>query len=83
MQELEAKDARRESPGQYLAEVYAGLGEKDQAFMWLEKDDERRSGRLPNSCFRFTFDDLRSDPRYADLLRRMGLQQEAFKSRRT
>jgi Flp pilus assembly protein TadD len=74
LKELEAKYARRESIGQYLAGVYAGLGEKDQAFTWLEKDFEQRSGRLPIITYAFIFEDLRSDPRYADLVRRMGLE---------
>jgi hypothetical protein len=74
LQELEAKYVRRESLGQHVAEVYVGLGEKDQAFRWLEKDFVQRSGRLPHFIWRFTFDDLRSDPRYMDLVRRMGLQ---------
>jgi serine/threonine protein kinase/tetratricopeptide (TPR) repeat protein len=74
LKELEVKYARREAVGQYLADVYAGLGDKDQAFTWLEKDFERRSGiRLPFIKWWFTFDNLRGDPRYADLLRRMGL----------
>jgi TolB-like protein/Flp pilus assembly protein TadD len=74
LEELEAKYARRESLGQHLAEVCIGLGEKDEAFMWLEKDFEQRSGRLPNIAWRYVFDDVRSDPRYMDLVRRMGLQ---------
>jgi len=75
LKELDVKYARREAVGQYLADVYAGLGEKDQAFAWLEKDFERRSGiRLPFIKWWFTFDDLRGDPRYADLVRRMGLK---------
>jgi eukaryotic-like serine/threonine-protein kinase len=75
LKELEAKYARREAVGQYLADVYAGLGDRDQAFAWLEKDFERGSGiRLPFIKWWFTFDDLRGDPRYADLLRRMGLK---------
>jgi TolB-like protein/Flp pilus assembly protein TadD len=74
LEELEAKYARRESLGQHLAEVCIGLGEKDQAFMWLEKDFEQRSGRLPHIAWRYVFDDVRSDPRYMDLVRRMGLQ---------
>ena len=73
LKELEAKYASRESPGYQLAAVYVGLGEKDQAFLWLEKDFAQRSGRLPNINLRFPFDNLRSDPRYADLVRRMGL----------
>jgi eukaryotic-like serine/threonine-protein kinase len=75
LKELEVKYARREAVGQYLADVYAGLGDRDQAFAWLERDFERRSGmRLPFIKWWFTFDDLRGDPRYADLLRRMGLK---------
>ena len=78
LKELEEKYARRESIGQYLARVYAGLGDKglgdkDQAFAWLEKDFEQRSGLLWLTTWWFSFDDLRSDPRYADLVRRMGL----------
>ena len=74
LQELEEKYARRESPGYQIAGVYAGLDEKDQAFVWLEKDFKQRSGRLPNITLRFPFDKLRSDSRYADLVRRMGLE---------
>jgi serine/threonine protein kinase/tetratricopeptide (TPR) repeat protein len=74
LKELEAKYTRREAIGQYLAEVYAGLGDRDQAFAWLEKDFERHSGnRLPFAKWWFTFDDLRGDPRFADLMHRIGL----------
>jgi serine/threonine protein kinase/Flp pilus assembly protein TadD len=75
LKELQVKYARREAVGQYLADVYAGLGDRDQAFTWLERDVERRSGiRLPFIKWWFTFDDLRGDPRYADLMHRMGLK---------
>ncbi|HLN99372.1 MAG TPA: protein kinase [Pyrinomonadaceae bacterium] len=75
LKELEVKYARREAVGQYLADVYAGLGDRDQAFSWLQRDIERGSGiRLPFIKWWFTFDSLRSDPRYADLVRRMGLK---------
>jgi TolB-like protein/Flp pilus assembly protein TadD len=74
LKELEEKYARRESTAQFLAGVYAGLGDKDQAFDWLERDFEQRSGQLPTITWRLHFEDLRSDPRFADLLRRMGLQ---------
>jgi eukaryotic-like serine/threonine-protein kinase len=74
LKELEEKYARREAIGQNLAGVYAGLGYKDQAFAWLERDFEQRSGQLPFITHWFNFEDLRSDPRYADLVRRMGLK---------
>jgi serine/threonine protein kinase/TolB-like protein/Tfp pilus assembly protein PilF len=73
IQEIKGKYARREALGQYLALVYAGLGEKDQAFAWLEKDFQARSAQLPEIRWLSEFDSLRSDPRYADLLRRMEL----------
>lgn len=74
LKELDEKYARREAVGQDLAGVHAGLGEKDQAFEWLERDFEQRSGQLPFITHWFSFEVLRSDPRYADLVRRMGLQ---------
>jgi len=75
LKELEEKYERREAVGQYLAAVHTGLGDKSKAFAWLEKDAERRSGiRLPFVKWWFAFDDLRSDPRYADLLKSIGLK---------
>src|SRR6266567_1015477 len=46
LRELEGKYEKHEAIGQDLAAVYAGLGEKDQAFAWLEKDFQARSGLL-------------------------------------
>jgi serine/threonine-protein kinase len=73
LKELEGKYAEGKSSGLFLAGVYAGLGDKDQAFAWLEKDFQQHSGQLPTVAWRLHFEGLRSDPRYADLLRRMGL----------
>jgi eukaryotic-like serine/threonine-protein kinase len=72
LKELEEKYARHEAIGMSLAGVYAGLGEKNQAFAWLERDFEQHSGVLPFITYS-SMPDLRSDPRYADLVRRMGL----------
>jgi serine/threonine protein kinase/Flp pilus assembly protein TadD len=74
LKELEGKYARRETIGIELAVVYFGLGEKDQAFAWLERDFEQRSGSLPFITYISKPEIPRSDPRYADLVRRMGLQ---------
>jgi len=74
LKELEEKYARQESGGMYLAAVYGGLGEKDQAFAWLEKDFQARSSLLYYSTGYPIFESLWGDPRYTDLLRRMGLR---------
>ncbi|CAN5559491.1 hypothetical protein BH18ACI1_BH18ACI1_15070 [soil metagenome] len=75
LKELEEKYNKHDASGQQLAGVYAGLGDKDQAFAWLERDFERRGILLPEITWRFAFENLRADPRYADLARRMGLPQ--------
>ena len=58
-----------------LARIYAGLGDKDKAFEWFEKSyDDRSIGGLTFIKMDALYDPLRSDPRFADLLRRMNLQ---------
>ena len=57
-----------------VAIIYAGLGEKDKAFEWLGKAYDERSFSLALMKTEPAFDPLRSDPRFADLLRRMNLQ---------
>ena len=74
LKELEERYAKGEAVGTYLAGVYSGLGEKDKAFALLERDFQQHSGGLPTITFWLSLEDLRNDPRYADLVRRMGLQ---------
>jgi hypothetical protein len=74
LKELEGRYKKRESLAQYVAAVYAGLGDQDHAFAWLEKGFQEKSGLLDFVVMEVSFDPLRSDPRYADLLRRMGLR---------
>jgi adenylate cyclase len=59
-----------------IASIYAGLGENDQAFAWLEKAYEERSPELVNLKIEPSFDNLRSDPRFTDLAARIGLIPE-------
>ncbi len=75
IKELEESYARKESSGRNIAMVYAGLGEKDKAFEWLEKDFQSRSGELAYIRWYMQFEPLRDDPRYKDLLQRMGLPE--------
>ena len=57
-----------------VAMIYAGLEDKDKAFEWLEKAYGERAFSLASYIKDPMFDPLRSDPRFADLLRRMNLQ---------
>jgi len=59
----------------FIAADYAVIGDKDRAFVWLEKAYAEKSSFLPNIKSVRDFDILHSDPRYADLLKRMGLPQ--------
>ncbi len=57
--------------------IYAGLGEKDRAFESLERGYKDRSGSMVYLKVDAFWDELRPDPRYADLLRRIGLPTSA------
>jgi len=56
-----------------VAECYASIGEKDLAFFWLNKAVDEHDLLFVNSDI--GFDSLRTDPRYAALLKKMGLPQ--------
>ena len=56
-----------------VAQVYIGLDDKERAFEWLEKAYQRRAHWLRALKVDFAYDPLRSDPRFNDLLRRVGL----------
>jgi len=66
---------RRSNPGyshaSEIAVIYAALGDKNQAMTWLEKGYEERFN--PGVLLRPGFDPLRSDPRFQNLVRRIGL----------
>jgi Predicted integral membrane protein len=57
----------------HVAIIYANLGDKEQTFVWLEKCYQTHEHDLVFSRLWPMFDSLRSDPRYEDLLRRIGL----------
>jgi TolB-like protein/thioredoxin-like negative regulator of GroEL len=58
-----------------IAEIYAALGEKDQAFEWLDKACDQHDMQMVSMKVNPTLDGLRSDPRFAELVRRVGLSQ--------
>ena len=57
----------------WMTVIYAGLGEKDQAFKWFERVfEERTTGGTIGLKVSPVYDSLRSDPRFADIMRRAG-----------
>lgn len=56
-----------------IAGIYATLGEKDDAFDWLERAYEERSGYLPALKGEFVFENLRDDPRFREFVKKLGL----------
>jgi TolB-like protein/DNA-binding winged helix-turn-helix (wHTH) protein len=73
LQKLKKGSTKRFDMPVYLSRVYRDLGEKDQALFWLEKAYQERDGSLILLQVDPGNDPLRSDPRFQDLLRRMGL----------
>ncbi len=58
-----------------LLTLYADLGDKDQAFRWLNTAYQERDVALPGLKTDFSLDPIRSDPRFAELVRKVGLPQ--------
>ena len=58
-----------------IATFYTRLDRKDEAIEWLEKGYEERDFRMTVLSVSFEFDGLRDDPRFKELLRRIGLPE--------
>ena len=71
--DLKQRSSPGYSHGSEIAVIYASLGDTDQAMNWLEKGYEERFN--PGVLLRPGFDPLRSDPRFQNLVRRIGLPQ--------
>jgi hypothetical protein len=76
LQQLQKQSAEKHVPHYLLAQVYSSLGDTDQVFQSLEKGYQDRSGLMFQAMKWDPFlDPFRSDPRFKDLLRRMGLPE--------
>jgi len=75
LDEIKDRSKQRYVSWRDMAVIYAGLGEKDQAFACLQKAYELRDSGIVFMKVDPLFDPLRSDPRFRDLLRRIGLPE--------
>jgi hypothetical protein len=73
LDQLKAASSQHFVPSFLFALVYAGLEDKGQAFFWLEKGCEERYTRFAYLKLEALWDPLRSDPRFFDLVRRVGI----------
>ena len=73
LQELRERSKQTYVQPMSMALIHIGLSEKDQAFDWLQKAYEDRSAWLVYLKLDPFFDSIRSDPRFIELMRRVGL----------
>jgi DNA-binding SARP family transcriptional activator/TolB-like protein/Tfp pilus assembly protein PilF len=81
LRELETRAASGSVSYSSLARVYAGLGDFNRAFHWLERTFEAQPSALLVLGVDPTFDPLRSDHRFVELLRKMGLASSTVRRR--
>jgi TolB-like protein/class 3 adenylate cyclase/Tfp pilus assembly protein PilF len=74
LQELKSLESQRYVPPSNLALLSYVLGEKDEAFSWLEKAYQDRDIRLCRLKVDSKWDSMRSEPRFVEILKRIGLQ---------
>jgi TolB-like protein len=75
---IELRQAQRKTsyfPALIIARLYADLGDKEQAFRWLDTAYQEHDWLLIGLNTYFQFDPLRSDQRFAELVRKVGLPQ--------
>jgi len=75
LDELRRRSKEGYTPATLFVALYAGLGEKDQAFAWLEKAYQQREWLPAQLQVVPIVDPLRDDPRFQDLLRRMNFPE--------
>lgn len=73
LSQLEELSKRKYVPTFFIAIIYVGLGEKDRAFEWLDKAYQERNANLVNLNVQPIFDPIRLEPRFGNLLRKVGL----------
>jgi adenylate cyclase len=74
LNELSRQSNERFVPPYYFALIYNGLGETEKAISWLEHGFVQRDSKMVFLKVEPKWDNLRSDPRFINLLRRMHLE---------
>jgi len=75
LNQLKLESTQRYVPSYMIAIAYLGLNEKEEAFVWLEKEITERGYWASTSAVAPELDDLRGDPRFAGLLKRLNLPE--------
>ncbi|HKN62634.1 MAG TPA: tetratricopeptide repeat protein [Candidatus Acidoferrales bacterium] len=73
LKELQVRSKAGFVPASAFVNAYLGLGENEQVFVWLEQAYKEHSNILQFLKVDPALDPIRTDPRFADLLRRVGL----------
>jgi len=73
---MEAHRKRGYASPYQIARLYADLGDKEEAFEWLDVADREHDFLLRELNTAFQVDSLRSDPRFAELVRKVGLPKQ-------
>ena len=73
--ELKQASSQRYVPGTALALIHLGLGEKEEALDWLEKDIDDRGPYPTYYAVMPELDDLRTEPRFKAMLKRLNLPE--------
>ena len=75
LKNLERVSRQRHVPPDVMAYFYESLGDKEQAFVWLQKAYDEHNREIVGIKTDLMWDGLRSDPRFENLVRRVGLPQ--------
>jgi len=73
--ELKQASSQRYVPGTAVALIYLGLGEKEEALDWLEKEIDERGSNPTYYAVMLELDDLRTEPRFKAMLKRLNLPE--------
>jgi hypothetical protein len=74
LEQLQALSTKRYVAPYHIAIVHAGMGEQDEAVAWLEKGFAERDPRMSWLKVEPSWDELRANARFVDLLRRLRLE---------